>query len=327
MNIGVVGLGSMGKRRIRLLKQVDDSLNLIGIDSRADRREEVESLYRIKTFQDLKSSIKDTKLDAVVVSTSPHTHHHIIKEALENDCHVFTEINLVSDGYDENIQSAKEKGKVLFLSSTMMYRKEIEHINKKVKKSRNRTNYSYHVGQYLPTWHTWESYKDFFVAQKRTNGCRELFAIELPWIIKVFGRIESVKVESGNITTLDIDYPDNYQVIVNHENGVKGTISINVASIYAVRNLEVYGQDCYIKWGGKPDSLEEFDENEGVLKSVMLYERAESINRQNATIIEDAYEGELREFLGCINGECEARHSFERDREILDLIDLIEREI
>ena len=35
------------------------------------------------------------------------------------------------------------------------------------------------LGQYLPDWHPWESYKSFFVSNKKTNGCRELFAIEL----------------------------------------------------------------------------------------------------------------------------------------------------
>ena len=37
-------------------------------------------------------------------------HHRFIKECLQNNLHVFTEINLVADGYAENMALAKEKG-------------------------------------------------------------------------------------------------------------------------------------------------------------------------------------------------------------------------
>ena len=37
MTIVVVGLGSMGKRRIRLLKKIDFSIRIIGVDKSSDR--------------------------------------------------------------------------------------------------------------------------------------------------------------------------------------------------------------------------------------------------------------------------------------------------
>ena len=37
MKILVAGLGSMGKRRIRLLKKIDFSIQIIGVDKSADR--------------------------------------------------------------------------------------------------------------------------------------------------------------------------------------------------------------------------------------------------------------------------------------------------
>ena len=46
MNIGVIGLGSMGKRRIRLLKNLEQCGSIIGIDSREDRRIEAEEAFK-----------------------------------------------------------------------------------------------------------------------------------------------------------------------------------------------------------------------------------------------------------------------------------------
>lgn len=326
MVIGVVGLGSMGKRRIRLLKKINDSFTVIGIDSREDRREEAAELFGITVAEDLQRAIEKYAIEAVVVSTSPVSHAGIINTILKNGCHVFTELNLVDDLYDENMSLAEEKGVELFLSSTMMYRKEVQYIKEEVAKSTLPVNYSYHVGQFLPTWHPWESYKSFFVGNKRTNGCREVFAIELPWITDTFGEIESFVVKKGRMTDLDIDYPDNYEVILSHASGNTGTLNVNVSSLHAVRNMEIYGQECYMRWGGTPETLAVYDEESKSLQDVILYDNAESINDQNKSIIEDAYEQELQSFLLAIEKKAKPCYSFKKDKSILKLIDQIEGE-
>ena len=49
MNFLVIGLGSMGKRRIRCLKTLGIT-KIYGFDSRNDRCQEVQQEYNIKTF-------------------------------------------------------------------------------------------------------------------------------------------------------------------------------------------------------------------------------------------------------------------------------------
>ena len=50
MIIVVIGLGSMGKRRIRLVKEMYPDYVVVGIDGREDRRVESEKLFHITTF-------------------------------------------------------------------------------------------------------------------------------------------------------------------------------------------------------------------------------------------------------------------------------------
>ena len=158
MKIGVIGLGSMGKRRIRLIKDNFPDVAIIGIDNSKERCEEVEELFNIETLSDSDDFFKNNDCDAVFISTPPLTHSKIINSALNSDLNVFTEINLVSDLYDENIKLADDNNLVLFLSSTQLYRKEINYIDSKVSKLDKTTNYIYHIGNYLPDWHPWESY-------------------------------------------------------------------------------------------------------------------------------------------------------------------------
>ena len=171
MNIVVIGLGSMGKRRIRLIRELYPEYNVVGVDGRADRCDKVTNKYNIECYSELHDV--DKRVDCVFVCTSPLSHSAIIKESLELGYNVFTEINLVDDGYVENINLARNNSLVLFLSSTFLYREEIRYIQKKVLETK-KWNYIYHIGQYLPNWHPWENYKDFFLGDNRTNGFREI---------------------------------------------------------------------------------------------------------------------------------------------------------
>ena len=209
-------LGSMGKRRIRLLSEHKD-IELFGIDSQQNRCEEVKEKFGIKCYVSIADAVESEHPDAAVISTSPLSHAAIIKECLQSNLHVFTEINLVSDGYEENLKLAKEKGLTLFLSSTFLYQAETLKIIEKVKSANvSKLNYIYHVGQYLPDWHPWESYNNYFIGNPRTNGCREILTIDLPWIVTAFGDIKTVHVMKSKNTDLNIEYNDNYLIMLEH---------------------------------------------------------------------------------------------------------------
>lgn len=320
MNICVIGLGSMGKRRIRLLKQLLIDANIFGVDSNPERKRNVEEEWKIRCYLSLADV--DMDLDCAFVCTSPQFHAGIIKECLEKGLHVFSEINLISDRYDENIQLAEQKNKVLFLSSTPLYKEEMQMIDERVKQNGKLCAYQYHVGQYLPDWHPWDKLEDFFVSNKNTNGCREIFAIELPWIQHTFGRIKKVNVLKSKLLQLNLEFPDTYSVQIEHENGNIGSLSVDVVSRQAVRKLEVFNENLYIKWDGTADSLFEKDLVSGELKQIPAGEYVHEEN-YGAFINEYAYAREIEEFFEVLKGKT-ALYGFEKDKEILQIIDEIE---
>lgn len=324
MNVIVVGLGSMGRRRVRLLKQMNESFIIGGVDSKEDRRKKAEEELSIKTYASLEAAFDNIHPQCAIVCTSPLSHADIIEACLLNNCHVFTELNLVNDKYQSNIQLADEKNKVLFISSTQLYKDEICYIKDKVTNNNSKLNYIYHVGQYLPDWHPWESINEYFVGDKRTNGCREIFAIELPWIIKTFGEIESFEVASGKNSGLSIQYNDNYILMIKHVNGNKGILCVDVISRNAVRYLEIYGEELYITWDGTPSGLKEYDIKNKEERIINLYENVDKQEGYAAFVIENDYMNELNAFFGMINGNNGTEYTFEDDYKVLALIDRIE---
>lgn len=324
MRVIVIGLGSMGKRRIRLIRKYDDTISICGIDTSEDRRKQVEQEFDIGTMDSLEE-VEENTIDCAFVATSPLSHQNLIRQCLQKNMHVFTELNLVADGYDENMKLAADRGKVLFLSSTFLYRKEIRYINHAVRQSKCPVSYLYHIGQYLPDWHPWENYKDYFVGDQRTNGCREIFAIELPWILRAFGSTKAVHVVKGYSTGLAINYPDSYFVTLEHESGARGVLAVDVVSRKAVRNLEIYAEDLYLAWDGTPESLRYYDYERKEEIPVNLYETIDRKEGYGAFIIENSYFHEVEAFFAQIKDQIDPIYDFEKDKKILALIDEIER--
>lgn len=322
MKVIVIGLGSMGKRRIRLIKQYNPAIEIVGADSREDRRQEAHRLYGIETVETVQECTANAT--AAFICTSPLSHHVIITECLNYGLHVFTELNLVADKYEENIELAKSKKIKLFLSSTLLYRNEINYIGRRVSETEGQVNYIYHVGQYLPDWHPWENYEDFFVGDKRTNGCREFFAIELPWIQTVFGEIENIEVRKSKNSSLNIAYDDNYILLLEHKTKIKGMLAVDVISRKAVRNLEVYGEELYLSWDGSASGLYEYDVDKRSDKKIELYDKIEQLSDYNKSIIENAYLNEIKVFFEYIAGRTCPVYGFEEDKKTIEWLNRIE---
>lgn len=324
MKIIVIGLGSMGKRRIRLLSEHKD-IELFGIDSQQSRCDEVKEKFGIKCYACIAEAVESEHPDAAVISTSPLSHAAIIKECLQSNLHVFTEINLVSDGYEENMNLAKEKGLTLFLSSTFLYQAETLKIIERVKSANvSKLNYIYHVGQYLPDWHPWESYNNYFIGNPRTNGCREILTIDLPWIVTAFGDIKNVQVLKSKNTDLNIDYNDNYLIMLEHESGAKGIFAADVVVRKAVRHFEVYGEDLHVTWDGTPETLIGYDLEKKEDVALLAEISTEHIEGYSNLIDENPYRDELNSFLAVVKEGKTPMWDFEKDLTLLKVIDKIE---
>lgn len=326
MEIIVIGLGSMGKRRIRLLREIYGDVKISGIDEKDERRATCESLFSIHSYKCLADCLQKHSPDVAFICTPPLSHSSLIRECLLYDMHIFSEINLVSDGYEENIELARRRGRVLFLSSTPLYREEIKYIIRKMEKTVGAVNYLSHIGQYLPDWHPWDILQDFFVSKKETNGCRELFAIELPWLLQAFGAVKRVEVMRHKVTSLPIQYDDSYFVLLEHEKGHHGALIVDVASREPVRHFELFGEQVFLSWGGTPDSLWERDLDQQTLERVLSYEinQVQHDEAYSRNIVENAYAAEIKNFFEVVQNRERPRYSFAEDIKILKLIDKIE---
>ena len=320
--IAVIGLGSMGRRRIRLMQSLPDAPVIVGIDTSESRRRQAADEFGIDTADSLNGIYAGGGFEAALVCTSPRSHEEIIMKCLSAGLHVFMEINLMSDWYDKAESLAAQKGLKLFLSSTFLYDPQINYMIDAVKGSK--VDYIYHSGQYLPDWHPWENYKDFFVADRRTNACREILAIEFPWIVKAFGEVDSLYVMKDRNSKLEIDFPDNFLIALRHKNGNKGVFCQDIISRKGMRGLEVYSEDIHLFWDGRAHELRRYDVDRKAMLPVNEDRPWEHDTMASPEYFENVYREEIRGFLDFLVDGAAPRHSLAEDKHILDLIDRIE---
>ena len=206
----------------------------------------------------------------------------------------------------------------------MLYRRETQYIKQQVAEFGKPVHYIYHIGQYLPDWHPWENYKNFFVGNARTGGVREIFGIDLPWLLDAFGDVESVTVQKDTISDLGLPYPDCVTLLLRHKGGVQGVLAADVVSRKAVRSFECFGDGIHLFWEGNPKALYEF--KDGDKRFVNTYASFEHDSRYSDNVVENAYVDELTNFFGVLKGDEQPKWSFEKDLKAIELMDFVEKD-
>lgn len=319
----VVGYGSMGRRRIRLTLELYPNAKFICVDSNIERRVQVEKDGHIAATS-LEKGLEFSP-DIAFVCTSPGHHAEILLRIVAAKIPVFTELNLTADKYDELLDASTKYRVPIFVSSTLVYKKQMNIFKRMADEQDKPVTYMYHVGQYLPDWHPWESYKDFFIGRKKTNGIREIMAIQLPWIVDCFGRITDVKVTHQRCTDLDIEFPDSVILSIVHENGNIGVFVVDVVARKATTHLEIIGEDIHVLWDGHNDDLMTLNMTTKELERVEVYASEEHVEGYSDNIAEEPYRDEIKEFIRAIAGK-QPRYGLQDDAYVLGIIDQIEKE-
>ena len=244
MKFLVVGLGSMGKRRVRCLQALDFK-NIVGYDVNPKRRKEAKRKYNIEISENFSELIKSQKIDAMIISTSPNFHMEYAYKAFEKNIPCFIEASVTNEKEVKKLSQLCSKYKrLVFPSCTMIFNDSFRKVKEIIEKKLIGKIYfaKYHVGQYLPDWHPWESIKDFYVGKKETNGCKELVPFELTWINNLFGEPTILNAVKKKFSNLDINFDDFYDFGLKYPKNIFFNLTIEILSRpIATRELLIVG--------------------------------------------------------------------------------------
>jgi len=323
MKFLIIGLGSMGKRRIRNLQALQAG-EIIGFDPRSDRRSEAEAKYGIKTTANL-DQFDFSSLAAMIISTPPDIHNRYIKLAIEKGKPAFIEASVVLGELEGLAKLANEKNILLAPSCTLRFHPVIKDIAEivKSKKYGKVTTFNYQSGQFLPDWHPWENVQDFYVSKKETGGAREIVPFELTWIVDVLGFPKRIKSYYGKTTDVGADIDDVYALTIDFDEGL-GTMIVDVVSRYGTRSLILNMERGQLVWHWDENTLKLY---EAVNQRWIYfnYPLGQTVTGYNKNIIEEMYVEEMKTFISAVKGEGTFPNSLAEDIKVLKLLEEAEK--
>lgn len=325
MRFLIVGLGSMGKRRIRCLQALGFT-NIVGFDRRLDRCEEARSRYGVSTFTDFDEAFCESQADALIISVPPDIHHEYMKIAIDNSLHFFVEASVLDTDMDWMKEAVQHKPIIAAPSLTLAFHPAVRKIGELVQNGSlgKISNIIHHSGQYLPDWHTYEKVSDFYVSNPLTGGAREIAPFELGWITHVFGFPGRV---CGNVRkTITIEgaerIDDTYNFMLDYENFL-ATVTIDVVSRHAVRRLLINGDKRQLVWDWDAKCIRVYNPELSVWEEIPYRMEGAAVG-YNPNIGENMYIDEIENFIQAIRGEKEFINTLERDHAVLKLLYAIE---
>lgn len=244
MKFLVVGLGSMGKRRVRNLQALG-YCDIACFDVRTDRIEEAVAKYGATPYRDFVTALDEYRPDALVISTSPRYHMDYAEAAADRGIPCFIEASVVED---ERIlalhRRVAEIGVLMAPSCTMRYFPGPRKVKELIRAGAigKVLSFNYQTGQWLPDWHPWEDIRDFYVSDPATGGCREIVPFELTWLNDLFGLPEPLACAKAKLSDMNAQIDDLYHCLLRYPDNVLGNVTVEVLSRpVACREMRVIG--------------------------------------------------------------------------------------
>jgi predicted dehydrogenase len=324
MKILSIGGGSMGRRRLRDLTYLTGG-DVILFEPVEERCREISEVFGVPGYTSFEEALAQ-KPEAITISTPPALHEQYVRRAVEMNLPVFSELPFVLDvkSLAEIEKTASSYSGVFGISHTIRYYPPFRLIHDLLRQGRiGKPLYlEYSLGNYLPDWHPYEDYRKFYASDVRLGGAgMDMILHELSPIQWWLGEIETVYARLSKLSSLEINGPDNHDVLISFANGTKGFFHHDVIERGTIgRHVRIAGEDGTIEWHQNQPTIRVFrgDQNHEVpfeeaadwdeaieasqeMSNILAQQRARSGQPPSATTgsftYESCYLREMRHFL------------------------------
>lgn len=292
----IVGLGSIGKRHLRLIRQL-----LPTADIRVLRHTHatIVSEYASGYFYEMEEAIVFAPQIAIIANPAPF--HIQAALALANiGTHLLIEKPLSSslNGVSELLRVCKERNIILFTGYNLRFLPSLQVFRKLLAEGivGNHLSVRCEVGQYLPSWRPNIDYRQSVSARQDLGGGVLLeLSHELDYLRWIFGEVIWVRATLSKQSDLEINVEDTAHLILGFDrklNGLKmiGQVNLDFIRHDSVRKCTVIGNLGSLRWDGLTGQIE--------LHEAGKKDWKELFNQPHQS--DESYIEELRCFTECV---------------------------
>ena len=303
-----LGLGGVGQRHLRnMLKLFPDTkvgavrhcnrTFEISNDLQVDYSVNIMDKYSIKSFSSLADGLK-WHPDLAIVSTPSHYHVEPTIQLLGEKIPVFLEkpVSHNYDNLDKLMKLSKDNNTEVMVGYMLHFHPGVKQLFEAVNNKKIGRIYNVQVtmSSYMPSWHQYEKYNEFYAGMKKYGGGVILTGIHpVDLIYTMFRKPKSLLSLGGKLSDLDINVEDTITTLFDYEiDGKKMPVTLTMS--FVQRPLEhfiaIRGEKGKLYW----DEISgHFSYVDGLTNEVYTIEN-KSFERN------DMFTEEMKHFVDCL---------------------------
>lgn len=261
----IVGLGSIGKRHLRLARE-----RFPGADIRVLRHQECLSVpeYATGCFSEMNQAIAFAPQLAVIASPAPF-HMQVAQLLASAGVHLLVEKPLSDslEGVPELLETVHVRGTVLLTGYNLRFLPSLRAFREMLRADAVGRVLSVRceIGQYLPAWRPDADYRGGVSSQKKLGGGALLeLSHEVDYLRWIFGEVSWVEATLSRQSSLEIDVEDTAHLILGFApepdgRQLIGTVSMDFIRHDTTRLCTAIGDRGSLRWNGLTGVVEQFD--------------------------------------------------------------------
>jgi len=287
----LIGLGSIGRRHLCLLKQLRPDVEVILVRSGQGSRwtEETLAVGSVRTIDEAVA----LGIDAAIISSPAPFHVDQAIQLLNAGIPLLIEKPL-SNNLDQTQQLkmlAENTGVTVLVGYVLRYSLALQQFHEMlIGNAVGRViGVNIDCGSYLPEWRPGQDYRTTVSARRDLGGGVLLeLSHELDYANRFFGPFKSIDAALINSGTLDIQVEDTADLELISESDVTVVIHLDFVSRQPIRQCVVHGSDGSLTWNGVNNEV------------TLNYESGEAKRWSFSSERDDAFRAQLNHFLNCV---------------------------
>lgn len=291
----IVGLGSIGKRHLRVARELRPELQIVVLRSTHDNKIPEENLAN-KIVYTMEDALTEHPQAAIIASPAPF-HRSVAETCISNGIHLLVEKPVTSNLADaRKILAVQNQAGVQALVGYCLRYDPNAVLFKQIldqKTIGNLLQVSIECGSFLPIWRPGSNYRNS-VSSRRDLGGGVLLELshELDYARWFFGDIVSVYAQFKNSRTLDIDVEDQADIVLTTADNIILSMHLDFNTHSSRRFCIVRGSGGDLKWNAIQKKVTLNLVNKPEQEFGVAYER------------DDVYKRQFTHFLDCVeNGQ------------------------
>jgi predicted dehydrogenase len=252
MKVLFVGLGSIGRRHLKLLKELVHFQALSFRSGGGGHEKDLNARYGVTEFETLEAAISECPNFAIIANpTSLHVETAMILAEAGIPFLMEKPVSDREDRLERLLQVVREKQLPALVGFQLRYhpglKKVAEWLNSEA--IGQPLGLQAQVGQWLPDWRPGRDYRDTYSAKKELGGGAILdLCHELDLAIHLMGPVRRVSCICGCYSPLEIDTEDMAEISLEHEEKRLSHVHMDYLQRGYVRSCRITGTEGTIIW-------------------------------------------------------------------------------